>query len=305
MPIAPIEGPIGPFPDHAQQRDVPVTVVGTCEYVIAAPGANPAQIDQQVRAQLLQAIRQVIGQKMHGGQLQFRDLHEQNLGPALGEIVAASGLPQMGVQIGNLSLQFGIDGRAPAPPRAMPAGPPQPAMGYPPGGYGAPPVMPMPGMQDRLVGEAKSAFKGYAIGCGILAVLLIAVAGVLVYLLKSAVDTQTASTGPGGSTIVKWDGKAPLKCGGNDNVRVEGATAKLSATAVTASDNCHLALVGVHISAPTGIDASGNAVVTVQGGSINATGLAVHASGIAQVQVSGATVSGKTQAEGISKITGI
>jgi hypothetical protein len=88
-------------------------------------------------------------------------------------------------------------------------------------------------------------------------------------------------------------------------VTVEGVSAKLAGTAITATGSCHLTLVDVNLSAATGIDASGSAVVTVQGGSITATSRAVHASGSAQVRVSGTRVSGKTSAEGGAKISGL
>ena len=45
--------------------------------------------------------------------------------------------------------------------------------------------------------------------------------------------------------------------------------------------------------------------MTVQGGSITATTLSVHAAAASQVRVTGTTVTGKTKAEGGAKITGI
>lgn len=119
--------------------------------------------------------------------------------------------------------------------------------------------------------------------------------------------STTAAGGLGGTAAAaKWDGKSPFTCSGNDNLRLNGVSAKLSTTAITASGNCHLTLVNVDVTAPTGIEAGVNAVVTVQGGSITGTTFAIHATANAKVDVTGAKVSGKTQAAGVNaKVTGV
>lgn len=310
MPTAQLGGPIGPFRDNVQQRDVPVVVVGTCDYMTNGPTADPA-LDNQVQMRLLQAIRQVIGQQMASGQLSFRHLHECNLGAALGEIVAASQLAQMGVQVGNLSLRFGIDGREPAPaPQQAPAaaGPQMPEVRakIKVGGFNinasSTGGVDTAGLTNQLKDKAKSQLIWYGVGCGILLVVGLGLGGLGLYIWKSA---SSDAPSPAAAAASKWDGKSPLTCGGNDVVKVEGVTAKLAGTAITAGGNCHLTLVNVNVTAPTGIEAGGLAVVTVQGGSISATTLAVHAGGGAQVKVTGTTITGKTQAEGGAKITGI
>ncbi len=312
MPTVQLGGPVGPFRDNVQQRDVPVMVVGRCDYTTNGPVSDPAALDNHVQSSLLQAMRQVLGQKMSTGELQFRSLAEGNLGPAIGEIVAASQLAQAGVQIGNLSLQFGIDGRAPAPPPQQQQQPPQQQMpevrakikigGFninasSKGGVDA------EGLTNQIKDKAKSQIIWYGIGCGILLVVVLGLGGLGLYIWKSASD-PTASN-PTAAAASKWDGKSPFTCGGNDVVKIEGVTAKLAGTAITAGGNCKLTLVNVNLTAPTGVEAGGNAVVTLQGGSIAATTLAVHAGGLAQVKVTGTTMTGKTQAEGGAKITGI
>src|SRR5262245_19728775 len=67
MPVQ-IAGPIGPFLDQVQQRQVPVTVVALCDYRSNVPG-DPMQVDQRVQMQMLQAIRDVIGRKMQSREL--------------------------------------------------------------------------------------------------------------------------------------------------------------------------------------------------------------------------------------------
>lgn len=308
MPTTQLGGPVGPFRDNVQQRDVDVIVVGTCDYATNGPAGDPAQLDQHVQMRLLQAMRMVLGQKMAQGQLRFRDLHEGNLGPVVGEIIAAAQLTQTGIQVGNLSLAFGIDGRPPAQPQARPAQPQQPEVHakIKIGGFNinanSKTGVDTEGLTNQLKDKAKSQLLWYGIGCSIVLVVFLGLGGLGLYIWKSA---STDAPSPAVAAASKWDGKSPFSCGGNDVVKIEGVSAKLAATAITASGNCKLTLVNVSLTAPTGIDASGNAVVTVQGGSITATTLAVHAAGIAQVKVTGTTVSGKTQAEGGAKITGI
>src|SRR4051812_47762313 len=106
MPSAQFGGPIGPFMDNVQQRGVPVSVTGTCDYTMNGPITDPAGLDNHVRNTLLGAIRNVIGQKMATGQLQFRNLGEGNLLGADAEIVQVSGLAQQGIQVGNLAMRF-------------------------------------------------------------------------------------------------------------------------------------------------------------------------------------------------------
>jgi hypothetical protein len=291
-------------------RDVPVTVVGTCDYTTSGPVQDPAGLDNHVRQRLMQAISQVVGQQMYAGQLQFRNLGEGNLGPALGEIINASQLSQWGVQIVNLSLAFGIDGRQPQQPRAQPQQQ-QPQLNVKAkinvGGFkinaSTDKGLDTAGLMNQAKDKAKSNLIWYGVGCGILLVVVLGVLGLGLYIWRSAATASVGGAG-GAAAAGKWDGKSTFTCGGNDNVTLSGVTANLTTTAISANMNCHLALSNVKITAPTGIDASGNAVVTVTGGSITSTTLAAHADINAQITFTGTTVSGKTQAEMNGKITG-
>jgi hypothetical protein len=294
-------GPIGPFLDNVQQRGVPVNVEGTCDYQASGPVADPAGLDNEVRQRLLWAVKSVIGQRMGNGQLTFRNLGEGTLGDADAEIVGATGLAQMGVNVGNLAMRFAIDG-----------GPPQREVRarIHLGGLGALgslniKVSSSGGVDTahlgkQLADKAKSAVLWYVItGLVVLAI----VGGVVFYLkrtVKKALDQPSATA----VAAQKWDGKSPLTCGGNDVVTIDGVTAKLDGTAVTAGGNCKLTLTNVNLAAPTGIEAGGSAIVTVSGGSIAATVLAVHAMGGAQVHLTGTKVTGKTEKLGGAAITG-
>lgn len=295
MPTTQFGGPIGPFLDNVQQRGVPVSVSGTCDYTMNGPMGDPAQLASHVQNALVQAMRNVIGQKMATGQLTFRNLGEGTLGDTDGEIIAASGLAQSGIQIGNLSMRFAIDN-----------GPPQAEIRarIHVGGFNinasSKGGIDTAHLGNQLVAKAKSALLWYVItGVLVLGIVL----GVVIYL-KHTVKKALDQPSPTATAAAKWDGKSPLSCGGNDVVTIDGVTAKLDGTAVTAGGNCKLTLNKVDITAPTGIEAGGNAIVTVTGGSITATDAAVHAGGGAKVNLTGTKVTGKIQKVGGAAITG-
>jgi LSD1 subclass zinc finger protein len=82
----------------------------------------------------------------------------------------------------------------------------------------------------------------------------------------------------------------PVVCRGNDNATITGKTLSLAAgVPVVASGNCTLRLVQCTVSGATGIAASGNATVVVEGGSIAGKGPAVVLSDNATLDVSGAS----------------
>ena len=91
-----VAGPIGPFLDSVQQRQVECEVVATCE--VSPPG--PAS-EQRAQVELLRVIRELTASKMASGTLQFKDLSEgaDRLVP---EVIAASGLAQQGIRVDNL-----------------------------------------------------------------------------------------------------------------------------------------------------------------------------------------------------------
>jgi hypothetical protein len=309
MPSVRFATPIGPFRDTVQQRDVPVMAFITCEYMSQAPG-DPAQIENDVRLRLSRAVNGAITPKMASGELQFRNLGEGTFNPSLlGEIVSASGLAQVGVQVGNLSMQFGIDGRDPTPPRQQQQPPQQQvAVHANIGGLNINATsgggLDTQGLQNQLKDKAKSQILWYGIGCGILFLVVVGIGGMGLYIWHG-VSTSGGLSGTAAAPA-KWNGSSTFTCSGNDNVRIEGTSAKLATTAISATGNCKLTLVNVDITAPTGIEAGLNAVVTVQGGSITATTFAVHATGNAQVHVTGTKLSGKTLATPPNaKITGV
>ena len=74
---------------------------------------------------------------------------------------------------------------------------------------------------------------------------------------------------------------------------------------MSASANCQLTLTGVNITAPVPIEASGNAKVTVTGGSIRGSTNSVVASSNAKVDFVGTKVTGKAKTSGLAKVTGV
>jgi hypothetical protein len=311
-----IAGPIGPFLDNVQQRQVPVVVMATCEYLSGGPPADPAR-DHHVQQQLLAAIRDVVARQMGSGALSFRHLGTGDVAAVVPEILAASGLERSGIRVGNLSMAFGIDGRAPhpgPPPGARPHAQQAPQMpeiearihigglkikANSKGGIDT------AGLQNQLVDKAKSQIIWWAIGAGILVVVLLGILGLGLYIWRSAVSTGSPSGSAAAAAAASWDGKTPFRCGANDKVAIANVKARVSGEpAITASGNCVLTLTNVDVTAPTAIEAAGNAVVTVQGGSLDGSAFAVHAAGGSKVTLTGTKVTGKAQAVGGAKITG-
>lgn len=276
-----ISGPIGPFLDKVQQRQVPATVTGTCEYSSAQPN------DQHVQAQILRAIHEVISHKMHHGQLTFAQLSNNSVGQLIPEIIRVSGLEQNGIRVSDLSMAFGIDGHAPQ----------QPAMGRPPANPSTSSAI-MGGIQERAKERVKTELIWWAGGCVVVIIVLIGLAGLGLYIWHSATsDAPTAAA-------ATWDGKTPFTCGGNDVVTFKNVKSNVTGTAITALGNCSVTLVDVDITADTGIEAGAASTVIVQKGSINGTTLAVHATAGAKVTLTGTKVTGKTEALNGAKITG-
>ena len=102
-----LAGPIGPFLDSVQQRQVECEVVATCE--VAPPG--PAS-EERAQVELLRAIRELTTSMMASGALQFKNLSEGADG-IVPQVIAASGLAQQGIRVDNLVMTFGVDGRPP------------------------------------------------------------------------------------------------------------------------------------------------------------------------------------------------
>lgn len=229
---------------------------------------------------------------------------------------------------GQLVPGGGAPGGYGAPPAGGFGGPP-PQMGMGPQGYGQQPqhdvgqgTFDMGGghqVQFSINGKtpeqyakdkASSMIWGWVIGAVILGVIVLVFVGVGIYVYAAA---REGGGGGGASSplneekqaaAAKWDGKSTFLCSGNDAITLEGVKATVGDVAIKASANCNLTLKNVALTAPVGIEASGNAKVTVIGGSINAATKAISASANAQVNVSGATVTGKVEKKGLAKVTG-
>ena len=152
-------------------------------------------------------------------------------------------------------------------------------------------------LQRNVEKKIKDKISGFFFGLAILGVMLVVVLGVGLYVWLSWDKKPDA----GSATAAKWDGKSTYECM-NGNVKLEGVTANAG---VKASGNCVLALVNVKITAPVAVDASGNAKVTVTGGSLSGTTNAVVADGNAHVTVVGAAVSGKAKTSANGKVVGV
>jgi hypothetical protein len=274
-------------------------------------------MDQHVKMQIMNAIKNVIGQKMMTDELTFRHLGTGQIGMVVPAIIAASGLEQQGFRIGNLQMQFGIDGHRPAgpPQQTQPQQqPPQQVVearihvaglninASSDGGLDT------HGLQNQLKDKAKSQVIWWGIGCGILFIVGVGILGLGLYIWHaakegmSASSSSTSTSSRRSSTAGKWDGKSTFTCTGSDAVTLVSVKASAG---ITASGSCQLTLDGCDITAPTGIDATGSANVTMTGGSITSSSFAVKAGGSANVTLTGTTVTGKTQATGSAKITGI
>ncbi len=276
-----IGGPIGPFFDEVQQRQVPVTVTGTCDYSSAQPN------DPHVQAQILKAIHDVVGYKLHHRELTFAQLNNNSVAQLIPQIIRASGLDQSGIRVGELTMAFGLDGNAPQ----------QPAIGRPPANPSTGSAI-MGSLKERAKDRMKTEVIWWAGGCLVMIIVLIGLAGLALYIWHSvASDSATAPA-------ATWDGKTPFTCGANDVVTFKNIKANVTGTAITALGNCSVTLVDVDITADTGIEAGGNGSVVMQKGSLNGSTLAVHATAASKVTFTGTKVTGKTEALNGAKITG-
>ena len=125
--------------------------------------------------------------------------------------------------------------------------------------------------------------------------VLVAVLGGVVPALVGVVAATGGAASLGGLLGPSWDGTSSFSCGGNDVVRIENVTARLTAgSAVQAGVNCKLELVNVDIEAPVGIEAGGNARVTLTKSRIVATRAGIEAGVNAQVTARESTITAQT-----------
>ncbi len=201
-------GEIGPFLDTVQLRQVSVVVVATCKYVSAGASGSGAQLEQQVQAQMLRAIHETVAPKMASGQLSFTDLRRGNTAAILPEIFARSGLAQAGIAVDRLVMRFGIDGRDPPPlpssaPKAQVAAPQQVNVRI--GGLNVRASsgggVDTAGLKDQLIARAKSKLLFWAIGVGLVLIVVVSLGGYGYYVYRSSM-TQAPP-----AAAAKADGK--------------------------------------------------------------------------------------------------
>lgn len=304
------------------------------EFAASGGGGDPGFVTARVQQALLAATNDVIVQKLAAGQIAVPTI-AHSLPALAGEIVHASGLAQQGIQIHNLQINANVE---------PPAGAPQPYTGpMPPdpmtaaanafqqrameeldprnreyqvdvkvGGFklsaSTDEGFDTDGLKDQIADKAKSTVIWWGIGCFILAIVGAGVLAIAWYVYTQVMATSRGEIPATSSSVTdsNWDGKSPLLCGAGQNLRISNVTANLSSgTAITASANCKLELVGVSITAPTALSVLGTADVTVKGGSLKGSDYAVKALGAnAKVKLEGTTVDGKKQALGGASITG-
>jgi hypothetical protein len=322
-------GPLGPLLDPTNGQQVPGKIWGTCTYDVA-PGVDPRSVEDHLRAQLLQAANAVIAHKLATNQIALPTL-APSLPHLLQEIVAQAGLDRLGARVVGIELTASLDQPPPQQVMAPAQMPPNPYeatknafaqkaqerldpsnyevkakinVGGLRIGVSSDGGLDTKGLETQLKNKAKSEILWYGIGCAILLVVVLGLGGLGLYIYSAAKSGSSASTG-GKPVTATWDGKSTFTCGGNDVVKIEKVTSKLTTgSAIDAAGNCKLELQNVNVSAPIAIHAGANAIVTVNGGSVEGTTYAVQALGNAQVKLSGTKVTGKNQALGGAKITG-
>ncbi len=328
MPQSPLTGPIGPLVDPTTKQPLRASAQGMITFQTAG---DPSVVVPRLQAALLQATAQVIQAKLDQGQVALPTL-TQSLPYFVQEIVARAGAAQMGVSVERLDLGVSVEAGAPlAQPYGGPM-PPDPATQMQNrmaqiakdkldprnyeveariniGGFrvkaSTDEGLDTQGLADQVTNKVRSEVVWWGIGCVIIGLVVVGLGGLGFYIYratKTSMGPNTASADD--ATDKKWDGKSELTCGGSDNLRIEGVTAKVDDTAVTAMGNCRIELVDCDITAKTGISASANAIVVVKGGKVTGKSEAASALGNAKITFEGTKVTGKKSALGGAKISG-
>lgn len=134
-------------------------------------------------------------------------------------------------------------------------------------------------------GAAASAASAGISGC---ATVLVGV--VLVLVLGGVAAAIALRSSP--VLAPSWDGTTPLRCGGNESVRVENVVAELPGqTAITVEDNCTFEIVGSSITAWEGIAARGNHRVVLRDTVIVSEGNGITARGNRNIELQSSTIS--------------
>jgi hypothetical protein len=151
-------------------------------------------------------------------------------------------------------------------------------------------------------------------GCStvLLALVLLGVVGgggVLAWQMHAQHFSVAGTDGEGGSGVASaddWDGTTTYECTGADQVTIQGRTVAATASpAIRATGACQLTLVGVTLSAPVAVEATGGSHVTMTGGALTGAVAALDASGGAHVDVVGTTITGPVRKSGGAVVTGI
>jgi hypothetical protein len=162
---------------------------------------------------------------------------------------------------------------------------------------------------DRALGKAKdkavSTVVWWAIGCVVMLLLVCFVGGLFVYIGGAGLSSYMQTAGAAQRTASAWDGLSTLECTGANTMELEGITATLSDVGVRASGACNLTLRNCNLTAPTAVEVSGGAHVTIIGGTVTGSVAAIQAGGGSTVDVQGATITGPVARSGGAHVNGV
>src|SRR4051812_8860578 len=100
--------------------------------------------------------------------------------------------------------------------------------------------------ENFLKDKASGMIWGWIIGGIILVLLVLGGLGLAGYIYFQVKSDSAGGGGVASGTTAKWDGKSTFECKGSDVITLSGITATVSGTAIKASANCQLTLVGVN-----------------------------------------------------------
>lgn len=324
-----LAGPIA-LTDPSTGQPLQASAQGTFTFMVHG---DPGAALPHVQAALLGATSRVLRQKLAQNQVAIPTL-AQSLPYFVQEIVAQSGVAQMGVQIGQLQLAVQVQQQAvagyagPLPPdpqtqlanrmqdlakeRLDPRNYEYSAQvnvgGFKlkastDGGFDT------DGLANQAVGKAKNELVWWGIGCAVVGLVVVLLGGIgwYAYAKYKATTVPPSATGKPAEDAEKssWDGKSPFSCGGDDHVRIEGVTAKLDKdTVISASGACQVDLVNCDLTGKIGIQTLANAQVRVKGGKVTGKDAAAKALGNSRIVFDGTTVTGKKDGLGAAKVEG-
>ena len=133
-----------------------------------------------------------------------------------------------------------------------------------------------------------------AAGAGTGGCFTAAISSIIVLAVGAGVLVPMLAAGGGVSSVFgpRWDGSAPLVCGGNDDLEIEGVTANLPGeVAIRATGNCRVELRDCTIEAGNVVVASGNHDVVFHDCTLVASGNGIEAGGNRRVELRNTTLS--------------